>query len=309
MLSANVILDNGDLLTGNLFGIVCDGQLFVNPHSYSLAQNAYLRYSGEYDSKIRMLENLKENAKIEKAEESKTRNTYDMQRSSTDEIASVISGQIKWTDANANYQPLRFCKIEFYERYTDTLVAYMGETFTDKNGNYSFEFIESTIDVTVIIYAQGTDVTVCDDGGFPYWYWIEYESEPALKSITPGSVISINKNFDIPEDYAYDADRDYFPRALQVAQAAICASMYYEAIKGSDVEDANISYPHSMDRDGSFYNKLTKVIYLVGYIAKNEFVPFASDDPNDSPDGMVDSFESWDTITHEYGHFLLITKE
>ena len=90
MLSANVILDNGDLLTGNLFGIVCDGQLFVNPHSYSLAQNAYLRYSGEYDAKVRMLENLKENAKLEKAEESRTRNTYDMQRSSTDETASVM---------------------------------------------------------------------------------------------------------------------------------------------------------------------------------------------------------------------------
>lgn len=304
MLSANVILDNGDLLTGNLFGIVRDGQLFVNPHSYSLAQNAYLRYSGEYDAKIKMLENLKENKKLEKTEEPRTKNTCDIQRSSTDETASVITGQIKWTDANANEQPLRFCKIEFYERYTDTLVAYMGETFTDKNGNYSFEFIENTIDVTVIIYAQGTDVTVCDDGGTPYWYWIEHETEPALKSITPGSVININKSFDIPDDYAIDVDRDYFPRALQVAQAAICASMYYEAMKGTDVEDVNISYPHSMNREGSFYSKSTKVIYIVGDITGNGFVPFASDDPGVFADGRVDSFESWDAITHEYGHFV-----
>ncbi len=292
-LSTSILLDNGDSLFGNLFGIIRDEQLFVNPHSYSLAQNAYLKYIGEYDAKIKMLDNLKKSANLESLEFLSS--SYEMQFLSTDENTSVIKGNIEWTDANGVAQPLRFCKIEFYERYTDTLTGYIGEIYTDKDGNYSFEFIDDTIDVTIILYAQGTDVTVCDDSGFDYWYWIEYEDEASLKSISPGSVITIDRIFNIPDDYEFGVDRDYFPRALQVAQAGICASMYYEAMKGTDVEDVSISYPHSIASDSSYYRTSTNIIFLAGNIGQTSFTPF-------STDGLIDSFESWDVITHEYGH-------
>lgn len=293
LLSVNVLLDNGESFTARLFGIVRDEQLYINPYSYGLAQNAYLKHSGEYDAQKRMLDTLKENAKM--TETANTINFRGLESRSANEASSVITGQIKWFDANRKEQPLRFCKVEFYERYNDVLVDYLGETYTDKNGNYSFEFFEDEIDVTVILYAQGTDITVCDDGEIPYWSWEEYEEHAVLENIALGSIVNLDLSYDYTEDFPIDIDRDFFPRALQVAQAAICASMYYEAMKGSDVEDVKILYPYYtlLGSETTHYKYSTKSIYLVEYI---------EDEVTFDVNGQIDCFESWDVITHEYGH-------
>ena len=267
--------------------------MYINPYSYGLAQNAYLKHSGEYDAQKRMLDTLKENAKM--TETANTINFRGLESRSANEASSVITGQITWFDANEAEQPLRFCKVEFYERYNDVLVDYLGETYTDKNGNYSFEFFEDGIDVTVILYAQGTDITVCDDGEIPYWSWEEYEEHAVLENIALGSIVNLDLSYDYTKDFPIDIDRDFFPRALQVAQAAICASMYYEAMKGSDVEDVKILYPYYtlLGSETTHYKYATKSIYLVEYI---------EDEETFDVNGLIDCFESWDVITHEYGH-------
>ena len=191
-----------------------------------------------------------------------------------------ITGQLNWRDRNGTLQPLRFCKIKI--KRTDSIIDYVVyEGYTDQNGEYYIEFTNDSsdgiVDLEIEVFAEGTDVKVKDASGHMYSDVIEQKN------------IFVGEHTISHVIYTMDST---LGQALQILQAVICASMYYEAMKGEDVDDVDIIYPHESSKQTCFYREANilqpvDTIYIVGVVNESSFLK---------------SYESWDVITHEYGH-------
>ncbi len=131
------------------------------------------------------------------------------------------------------------------------------------------------------IHTSSPDVTV--EGPYTvYLKAISFVDNSMLKDMSTGTHILEDIEFSI--DYESTED-DFFDQAIKIMQAATYASFYYEAMKGEDVEDVTIIFPSN---EGPHYLPLIKYIHIPGDVS-NETT-------------YVEGYESWDVITHEYGH-------
>ncbi len=282
-LIVNVLLNNGDTLTSKLFGVVREGELYVNPYAKFLAERAYQYYTKNSEQENGLLTlNLKDSSTTildEKSEEV----------SITASVPNTtVTGRILWTDKDGNHQPLRFCKIEVSR--IDTLTQTIYEGYTNKNGEYYIEFTNNALDglvnLSISVYAQGSDIEVLDRYGRVYIDSIMGNDIDELNNISTGTY-SIS-DYIYEQGYSDDEEKTFFVEALQIAQSSICASMYYEEMKGSDVVDVYVIYPHSENRLSCFYEQEYDTIHMLSSTAVDGsgYPPYAS----------------CDVVTHEYGH-------
>ena len=210
--------------------------------------------------------------------------------SEADSITSVLPpdttvvGNLFWQDAMEINHPLRFTKIKVIR--TDTLIdRILYEGLTNINGEFSFTFANDLLDgkcnLSIVVYAQGDDIEVCNSNGEIYSCTINGDDYDKLNNISSGDC-------DLGE--CLIPSNSIFWQAIQIAQSAIFASIYYEEMKGSDVDNVEIIYPHNENNIGCFYRWDEKRIYVIG--------------PDDSHVGSIESFESCDVIAHEYGHHI-----
>lgn len=200
---------------------------------------------------------------------------------------TYVNGILKWKDDKDRQHPLQFCKIQLWDKepLNDKMLL---ETYTDKDGRYSFSFKNSDeasdfenggYDIYVRVLPAGSDITVLRGNGTEYYVDLGY-----YENIPTGSIESISATFEMTDS---EDNANMFARALQVSQAAIFASKYYEEMKEYDVEDVTLIYPHNEQSSGSFYRNSNKTIYVTG----------SAPEP-----GMPESYASWNVIMHEYGH-------
>ncbi len=194
-----------------------------------------------------------------------------------------ITGQLTWRDHNNAEQPLRFCKIKITR--TDTLIDYtIYEGYTDQNGEYYVEFtndaLDGLVDLEIEVFAEGTDIKVKDADNDLYSDVIEQKD------------ISVGEHTISHAIYTMDST---LGQALQILQAGICASMYYEAMKGEDVDDVDIIYPHEEPNEDCYYRNYNDINIFSNdriYMRANPGTQFSN----------LPSYASWDVVTHEYGH-------
>ena len=287
-----ITLSNEQILSCGLYGIVKEEMLFVDAHARFLAERAYQYYISNNKSKWQNPE-LNVNDLIEINNENTTETT------SSNSPDTTITGRILWTDNNGNNQPLRFCRIKI-NRIDNLIDTVIYEGYTDENGNYYAEFKNSAsdglVDISLQIFAQGTDIQVCDKWLFAYSDTIDGTEKPEFNNISSGSytvtdyVYTRQSKENITDESVIDAidESNIFIEALQISQAAICASTYYEDMKGDDIVDVGIKYPHDLNTPVSSYIKPLNTICI--YREEN-------------PDSVsLPAYASWDLIAHEYGH-------
>ncbi len=192
-----------------------------------------------------------------------------------------ITGKLTWRDHNNAAQPLRFCKIKI--KRTDSLINYtIYEGYTDQNGEYYVEFtndaLDGLVDLEIEVFAEGTDVKVKDADNDLYSDVIEQKDISVGEHTIPRKIYTMDSTLG---------------QALQILQAGICASMYYGAMKGEDVDDVDIIYPHEESKEICFYREAyllqpIDTIYIEG-VTDVDYV-------------QLQPYSSWDVITHEYGH-------
>ena len=284
----NVTLDSGITLTSKLFGIIREGMIFVDPHAHFLAENAYEYYLKNNSDEV-------ENDIIQETVADDFVNISDEESLEQNSLINpdvTIEGKISWTDFGGQIHPLRFCKIQInraiYVGDTHTSDIYLLETYTDENGEFSFQYVNDLIDgisnLSIKVYAQGYDIDVRDSYNNLYSNTIYRTSWAGLGNVEDGYHDLGEYTYNI--NTAADEEYNFFWRTLHISQAAVCASTYYEAMKNCDVEDVDIIYPHTESNDGCFYRGSEKTIYIIG----------------DTSTITLQSYASWDIITHEYGH-------
>ena len=278
-----ILLDNDDTLTGKLFGVVREGQLYVNPYAKFLAERAYQHYTGnvEQENELSSL-SLTESLNTINAEEAVEVNA------TTSEPNTTVTGRILWTDNNGNEQPLRFCRIKI-KRVDSLINTVLYEGYTDKDGRYYAELennaFDGLMDLTIKIFASGTDIAVRDSLYVLYTDTIDGSVLSSLNNVGTGLYEFSDLTYDMNDP---DEEKAFFANALQISQSAICASAYYETMKGSDIVDVDIIYPH--------LSNSISCSYLTGM---NQIYMYRESDPEDV---SLPSYASWDVITHEYGH-------
>ena len=285
----SITLDDGNIFYEELFGVTNEELLFVNPHTYFFAEqtkDAYYDNNTDIISDRLFLENL-----IIQNELSLGNDNISELMNNTTPHNTTISGFLEWADIGEGINPLRFVAFVVYR--TDVSPAeYIYFGFTNNNGEFSFSFLnndaDGLADLSITVYAQGQDVSVYSPTGALYSYTFTAEENDSLRNIP-----AVNRTVSLHEFDAStnDASTEYrlFCQALQIAESAIAASIYYEAMNEQDVNDVDIVYPHQENNATCFYIESEQTIYIMA--------PTISTDAATLP-----SYAACDVITHEYGH-------
>ena len=277
--SISLTLNNDEILNCKLFGIVRENQLFIAAYGYYFAEEAYRLYSLSNDQgnelhelNVEAIVDIPNNQHHSIAVTTSVNNTCN----------TKVSGKILWKESNSNTNhPLVNCRVILYKSNT-FIKMQLDQTLTNQDGSFEFNFdynVNENETLSIEVFAGGDDIQVYNTFGFEY---VEVVSNNEIQSISLGN----NTLSDIIFDMGTDANPNFFARALQVAQAAVYASMYYEKMKGSDVENVTVYYPHPVENVGCRYFSEIATICITG----QEYV------------GEIKPHQAWDVIMHEYGH-------
>ena len=275
----------------DVYGYVADGYIFLSKTSNDDAYLSYTIYQQQLQSDNIQRTDLDSLTSTELNASMPTNSIL-----SIEEPDLTISGKFYWQDDNSTTPqvfPLQYCKIVLCERgSTEAEERELMVTYTNKNGEYSFNLKNDTsyaenggYDLTVKVVPAGEYITVYRGDGSAY-----YDNYYLPDNISAGVYDNISKTYPMTDALG-------FGKALQIAQAAIIASKYYETMKGTNenVPSVSIKYPHNEERDTCFYRESEQTIFIL----QNEV--------NEPP--KPNSYASWDVIMHEYGHFVSYREE
>lgn len=288
--SMNIIFDNEEetTISVNVFGYASEGILYLSQWSQEDAYKVYWDYSN-IDQLIQISEEFEE---IQDEVDGGSDIASNYSREVSD---SSISGVIYWKDDDKNTFPFQYGLVSFYER--DALSEeLLYSCLTNSEGEFTFEFNNDTsgeengLDIFMRVWASGSDVSVTYGRvgvvGVDIYYYKDYD---LFTNFSTG-----HRSVEIkPIEMEAEGEMLLFGHAVQISQAAIMASKYYEAMKCDDVNDLPITYPHNiLQNDSCFYlssDLPNGRVYIVSPFGQN---------------GSIFSYASWDVIMHEYGHFV-----
>ncbi len=281
----------------NIYGYVDGDYLYLSQWSANEAYNIFMDYANATAEEEITIEEIQQDLSDNNDGSSNVSTSYDI----TD---TEISGTFYWKEFKTKNEegqekvfPLQYCVVSFYDRETIGK-RYLGSCLTNDKGEYSFKFLNNTssnenggLDITIRVWAAGEDVCVTHGPKFLPILFVYYDDIKLNDNISSGVHTGVSNTYGMTDS---NGDPYLFGQALQICQAGIFASKYYKEMKGADVLEVPIVYPHNIDGKNCFYSKSDLPygrIYVVG-------------DTKSLDDSSLRSFESWDSIMHEYGHFV-----
>lgn len=189
-----------------------------------------------------------------------------------------IDGNLRWTDDSGNTYPLSGAKVKL------TFDGSWGseETYSDSNGYYQISFNGIwtaylwTYVVVLHIYAENEMIKVCDDSGTLYEKTI---------SITD---MENNGNYSLSYTFSNANDLDYSMEIFSAGKNFSDNAAYLNG--GTKIAQCKIKYPCD-GKESASYTDGSNTIKL-------------PDEDVCGAQAKVTVHEAWDTIGHEYGHFL-----
>lgn len=197
-----------------------------------------------------------------------------------------VYGYITWEDSYRNINPLRNVKVDLYDEdisYDD----FLGSTYTDDNGYFiiyydnQLDIFETGCDLLLYVYPENDNYKVFDENDNSYFYKKFLKSNNKTKAYNFEGTIY---NFEYPI------------KAFQVGQAINIAAKYAEKMSESDMPYLKIVF----DRNNGYGYDYTA---SCGYYFVDEYIYIPDASPY-LPSDLPYAYESWDTIFHEYGHFV-----
>lgn len=281
-----ITLSSGETLTAMLYATVNEYGAFISPFSeddaleryFDFAKESNIMTQAEYETiKVELSRRCIVKEKIiETTAESNARiATY----AATAEETYLVGGTLQWIDDLGNFHPLRRVMVELYDR--DIIGStYVGTTYTDNYGNYSFTFDHNDnifenggADFFVRVYAGDSNALVKNSNCNNY-----YIESNVYENVSIGSFLEISFGIDMSTDTG---------KAFQISQAILTARDYAWNMMGEMPEDVTVIYPIGNRCE---YNDSSKKIKITGN------APESTSYPN--------SYASWDVIMHEYGHHI-----
>ncbi len=293
-LTVGVLLEDETVLTANMYVYSSENNLFISGVSSDDAFEKYCSY-------------LLNNQLIDENEYKTILNTYYKQSviitTNTEPAMSTVltpgtaeiqakskttylNGVIVWVDDNSEPHFCQHVRVDVYDKEVGDpkLIA---TTYTDSNGYYSVTFENNSsifelggYDIYIEVFAGGTYGYVKKpNGGL---HSISTVDE-VIENVDNGSTSQINLKFVMNNSANIGGD---LGRAFQISQPISVASKYAEEMNGSAMSEVSVVYP----ADGTIcaYNDQSKTIKIISGYSENE--------------NVINAFEAWDVIMHEYGH-------
>ncbi len=187
----------------------------------------------------------------------------------------IICGYMKWKNSAGLEFPLAGMKVKI----ETSVLNY--ETYTEDDGFYLFYLIDETqpiypyTDIRLHVYAKSESTSV-----------IYNEKTVYEKCWTNIDLSNLTEAYKLNYTFTTDNDGD-LGRAMQIAQAAKYYSDYIKSLNNdTSIAECKFNYPNDASQ-GCYYVRKTSTVHI---------------SCQDSRNGFPESYESWDTIGHEYGH-------
>lgn len=179
---------------------------------------------------------------------------------------------LKWKDRIGNSYPLAGIEIH----YTESANAIEHTAYSDKDGIIIIPKSHYEIDSMITIFSKTKTAIITDRENF--------SSKPTLSYKDCYSYdLSLSSDY---TDVTIDMSST-FGKVLQISQAIYYYAEYYkDLIQQSDIEEINVCYPS--EETNCFYSSGLNLMRVSGTTFGNE----------------LESYESWDIIGHEYGHYI-----
>lgn len=199
----------------------------------------------------------------------------------------TIDGTLEWKyqqvvngPTDSSNHPLQFLKVELVTDDEDNNIVVLGTCYTDVDGYFSFTVDNEYDNYHVVLYAGSYYFQVYNFITATVYQRIQ--NYGYLYSDTDASYV-----IEIP--IYYTNTMYYFREAIFVAQAYAYASMYYWNMKDDDINSVGVIYAHNSGTTGCYYSSDYNYIF----IARLHYY-----------DSSGNQYEYWDTLMHEYGHFV-----
>ncbi len=270
-----VNLYNGNTLSLSIYSFSTQYGVFLNSESIDLAEDnyyAYLLYNDyitedEYTNYVNPLS--VPSIEVEEETVETVENTSNSEIKKRKNTTTFLEGTISWIDDEYNKShPLSGILVEIYDK--DLIGSqYLGYTYTNENGFYSFSFQNQTL---------------LENGGYDIFIKIISESEKTkvVKSLFFDNPYFIKSEVteNVKTGYYYDKSLTInmdtnTGKAMQIAQALSIGNEYVKAMNGTSAPFVSAKYPAS----GSYQN------FLGLHYEKMDY-------------------KFWDILLHEYGHHL-----
>ena len=290
MFSLQIEFENGNKAIASLYAINNEHGVFISPLSIDDAREKYYDFSisrgfmsqeecialrNEYNR-----ESVIEDIIIQKPTLYTDNVINPMYIPSLPETS--VNGMLQWTDDDNNIHPLRGTMVRIYDLQAFG-TTYLGTVYTDNYGNFSYsifnsdgllDYEQSGYNIFIRVYAGDTNVMVeISDSGDEYYY-----ESPISENISSWSTLTFNCNFTMENDLG---------KAFQISQAIITARDYSWEMIGEKPTDVKIIFPSG---NGCSYIFGSLCIYITGNKCEDDDYP--------------QSYASWDTLMHEYGHHI-----
>lgn len=188
----------------------------------------------------------------------------------------IISGTIRWTDSQGNTHPARYVPVQIWEEENSLPLMILAECATNASGDY-FSSVSVTepdgADIYLQIYARSDGFDIVPPG--------LRNDPPSSMDMTLGvlspTYSNVNQNLTIDYDIPNTIEQG---NAFSVADALVMISLYAQDLTGSVMPLIPVEFPG----DGAYFDPI---------------------DPNDIHISIpITRRYDWDTIQHEYGHYV-----
>lgn len=267
--------NSSNTLSLSIYSYKTEYGIFLNAESLELAEDNYYSYLlyNEYitEDEYANYVNPTSSPSIEKDEETieNVENTNNPKIKGRKKTTTFLEGTLSWIDdENKISHPLSGILVKIYDK---DLIGnqYLGSTYTNENGFYSFSFQNRTLfenggyDIFIRVYSQSEKTNVVKSLFFNNSYFVESE---VTKNVTTGNYYDKSMTINMDTNAG---------KAIQIAQALSIGNEYVKAMNGTSAPSVSAKYPAS----GSYQN------YFGIHYEKEDY-------------------KFWDILLHEYGHHL-----
>lgn len=178
-----------------------------------------------------------------------------------------ISGTVTWAGSNNTPQPARLLEIDLCDKEIANAYTTLASTNTSTSGSFSF-----TVDNATGIFENGYDISLHVKAKSPYGHARSYLS-------TTHIYVDCGDNIKITFTGYYTANASsIFSRSIYLLDSLVTGANYVKAMSGVTMPCVEITYPHTDLMQDFYYPDCIQI--------------------------TEQSFNSWDTVLHEYGHYV-----
>ncbi|MDD4315531.1 MAG: hypothetical protein PHC84_00015 [Clostridia bacterium] len=211
---------------------------------------------------------------------------------------TYVDGNLYWQLASGSLRALSYIRVDLYDYDPIGADEYIGTTYTDVNGYYSFTFqndttiLENGYDVYIRVYPDGRTFEIGKTWNTTAFYYFCDSSR--TNNVSSGSTTNISW------DIYYNSGNNH-NCAFYISQGLVVAEKYMRDMLGYyPSEVVKVWFPLLSSEANSFVNWINSIlpsswnsIPTQGAFCFNTYM------------GVTQNyFNDWDTVMHEYGHYV-----